>query len=97
MLQDTKEWQLIELPTEELGSFKSIKVKLVNPYQFLNSRGKVVLHHETLPDAKGYQSLDGREFTVRQGKAIIAYLRTEDCGLGSRKAHMAMSFFGYRF
>lgn len=93
---ETTDWQIVEIPASELGSFNKIKIKMVHPFLFLNSRGKVTLHFTTLPTARGYSCLDGREFIVRHKKDIIAYLRTEDCGLGSRKAHLAMEHFGYR-
>lgn len=81
----------------DLGSFNKILVKPESDEWFCpNSRKKVTLHSQTLPQSNGYWNLRGREFKVCFKKKLIATLLTEDCGLGSAKARAYVETKGFR-
>ena len=98
-LVETSEWQEVELrEPHAFGSFNRIKIKLPDPLLFNCWRGSVTLCHDTLPTAKGYWSLDGREFIMRPVERgmrdkVLALIRTEDCGLGTAKAVYVCRYF----
>jgi len=91
-------WELVQLPESfGFGSFSQLKIQKIKDDEFAYTKGKKVgLIHTTLPTAKGYWSLDGREHAVFYKKEIIALIRTEDCGLGSAKAEAYIKSLGFK-
>jgi hypothetical protein len=86
---DKHTWYEVQLPHKHLlGSFDTIKIMFLNDTAWAGRNTKVNMMEETLPTAKGYWSLDGREYTFLYKKSPIAKVRTEDCGLGARKARL---------
>ena len=96
-MQTNQTWELVTVKGHEFGSFNQIKVQVLSPDEFSYTRGKRVrVSVHTLPTSKGYWSLDGREYEVIYKKKLITLLRTEDCGLGGRKARTYLTLLGFR-
>lgn len=98
-MQETFE-EIVMPDKHGFGSFNKIKVKLVG-MTFANlfeARRKIALRieHDTLPEAKGYWNLDGREHKVYYKKELVLLLHTEDCGLGSAKARAVIQDRGFK-
>lgn len=86
---DTNEWYEVEIPFGHvLGSFTNLKFMFLNDTALACRGIKVHMEQETLPTANGYHHLDGREFLFTYKGTPVMRVRTEDCGLGTRKARL---------
>lgn len=80
----------------EFGSFDKILVQGITDEFLYPGRKSVTIHQTTLPEARGYWNIRGREHKVFYKKKHIATLLTEDCGLGSAKAWAYLKQKGFR-
>lgn len=96
-----EEFETVTMPEKHtFGSFNLIMVKFIgNTFaNFRDSKKRVRFRIEssTLPTARGYWNIHGREFKIFYKKELIAILHTEDCGLGSAKAYAFLQDNGFR-
>ena len=87
-------------PCYDFGSFPKILVQSTSD-EFIcpwnaGKRKIVTVHHTTLPGAIGYWNIRGREHKVYYKKKLIAILLTEDCGMGTAKAHTFLRERGFK-
>lgn len=100
---DNRDWQTVDISENTrligggvVGSFNTVKVKILCPDEVVAASGRIERKTEKLPTAQGYHSLDGREITVSKKKRAVMVLRVEDCGLGSAKADAFIELIGFK-
>lgn len=100
MTIDQIPWEEVELPIyyqTVFGNFTALKIKILDADRFHNSKNhKISLSWKTLTESNGYWNLDGREFTVTLKNKPILLIRTEDCGLGTKKARLFLEGQGFK-